>query len=322
MKIFIIGAGAIGTALGNVMVAKKKNKVVLWSIEEEVVRDINESHFNHKYFPGIPLRKRLRATGDFLEISGADVVFLAIPSSVIPGLLSEHKHHIDSRTLIVNLAKGFGPNKETLVESLEEILPDNPIGTLKGPSFARDIINQVPTAFTFGIKDKEYRKTIKKIFKKTPIYLDFTSQVKSVELVSILKNIYAISVGIADAHFDSPNLRFLFLTKAFQEMRAILKELGANEEVLFKYCGFGDFTLTALNDLSRNRTLGLLIGKGFFTKDSVNNVVLEGRLATEVFFHKMCDVEQGQNKFPIVRELYYVFDGKNDISKFVYRIIR
>jgi glycerol-3-phosphate dehydrogenase (NAD(P)+) len=322
MKICIIGAGALGTALGNVIAAKNDNDVTLWSIEEDVVRDISGMHHNHKYFPGVLLNKNLKATGDVRVMTGVDVLFLAVPSSVIPGFIQKNKKLISRETLVVNLAKGFGPNKETLVETLEEILPDNPIGTLKGPSFARDIINNVPTAFTYGVKDKQYRKIIKELFKKTTIYLDFTKEVVSVELVSILKNIYAVSMGIADAHFDSPNLRFLFLTKAFREMRSILKELGGDEEVLFKYCGFGDFALTALNDLSRNRTLGLLIGKGFFTKDNVNNVVLEGRLATEVFYNKMCDIEGENSKYPIVKELYYVFDGKNDISKFVHRIIR
>ncbi len=322
MKICVIGAGAIGTALGNVMASKKRNHVTLWSIEEDVVLDINDTHYNHKYFPGISLNKRLTATDDKASFTDVDIIFLAIPSSVILQFIKENKERVSPNTLIINLAKGFGHNKETLVESIQSFFPNNPVGTLKGPSFARGLVNNIPTAFTFGIEDKAYFKVIKKVFKKTIVHLDYTTEVRSVELLSVLKNIYAVSMGIVDAHFDSPNLRFLFFTKAFQEMRDVLIGLGGKEKLLFYYCGIGDFGLTTQNDLSRNRTFGLLIGKGFFTKESMSNVVLEGRIATEVFYHKMCNLEEDEVKYPIIKELYQVFEGKNNISKFVYRVIR
>jgi glycerol-3-phosphate dehydrogenase (NAD(P)+) len=142
-----------------------------------------------------------------------------------------------------------------------------------------------------------------------------------VEYASILKNIYAIIIGIVDANFDSPNLRSLVLSKAINEMRQLIKTFGGQEETIFKYCGFGDFSLTALNDLSRNRTLGLLIGKGFFSQDISEKVVLEGRIAVQVFYEELEKQQLTGLNYPLMAELYKVFNSNYDIGKFVNNIL-
>jgi glycerol-3-phosphate dehydrogenase (NAD(P)+) len=161
----------------------------------------------------------------------------------------------------------------------------------------------------------------KSLFEKTEIYLDFTTDVHGIEILSILKNIYAIVVGIVDAHFNSPNLRFLILTKAFDEMHKILLLMKGEEKTLFRYCGYGDFSLTALNDLSRNRTLGLLIGKGFFIDDISDKVVLEGKIAVNVFMEKLNHLSNKSEEFPILHELYDVFNNGYNISNFVNHLL-
>jgi glycerol-3-phosphate dehydrogenase (NAD(P)+) len=103
-------------------------------------------------------------------------------------------------------------------------------------------------------------------------------------------------------------------------MRDILLEFGCDEKTMFKFCGFGDFTLTALNDLSRNRTLGLLIGKGFFTREMSNSVVLEGKIAVNVLVAVLAS-KGLSGKFPILHELHKVFMEHYDLSQFVNRII-
>jgi glycerol-3-phosphate dehydrogenase (NAD(P)+) len=193
---------------------------------------------------------------------------------------------------------------------------------MKGPSFAREIINKQPTAFTIASGTNESFETVKELFDGSPIYLDFTTDVKGVEYASILKNIYAILIGIVDANFDSPNLRSLVLSKSINEMRRLMSYFGGNENTLFNYCGFGDFSLTALNDLSRNRTLGLLIGKGFFTQGISEKVVLEGRIAVNVFYELLHDCCQPDHNYPLMAELYKVFNEDYDIKKFVGRILQ
>lgn len=320
MNIIFIGAGAIGTSLGNAMAKNPANRVTLVSIESEVVHSIRDHHINHKYFPGIPLDRNLLATTDVRAMRDAGFIFMAIPSVETVRYLTEHKDYIPREAVVVNLAKGFGEKNCTIIQCLKEFLP-NPVCPMKGPTFARDIINNQPTAFTVGSDDPALFPRFGEVFLGTNIYLDFSTDVQGVEILSILKNIYAIVAGITDASFDAPNLRSLVLTKAFKEMRRVLKEFGGEESTMFNYCGFGDFTLTALNDLSRNRTLGLLIGKGFFTKEMSDSVVLEGRIAVNVITEQLRGMGKEQ-EYPILGELYKVFNDHYDLSSFVSNILQ
>ncbi len=319
-KIALIGAGTIGTALGNVLAAAGRETVLLHSIEEGVVESINTTHINSKYFPNLLLNPNLHATSDSSRLGQCDIIFLAIPSVAVIGYLETLRGHFPEDALFVNLAKGFGSGSKTITQCLKEKFA-NPVCTMKGPSFAGEIINRMPTGFTLGYDETGFNPRIAEMFAGTTIHLDFTDDMQGVEILSILQNIYAIILGIVDAQFNSPNLRFLVLTKAFREMRRILKWFGGREETLFNYCGYGDFTLTALNDLSRNRTLGLLIGKGFFTEHVSHELVLEGKTAAEVFYQEISQTMPVEHHFPIIAELYRIFHSKYDISQFVNKIL-
>jgi glycerol-3-phosphate dehydrogenase (NAD(P)+) len=319
MNLVFIGAGSIATSLGNSMARIENNKVLMITIEKEVEISVRQDHINTKYFPGIVLDERLKATLDIARLRESDMIFLAIPSVETVKYLTKHKDLIPAEATIVNLAKGFGEKNCTITTCLKELLP-NPICTMKGPTFARDIINNQPTAFTVGADDPVLFKSFREVFQGTNIFLDFSTDVEGVEILSILKNIYAIVAGVTDASFDAPNLRSLLLTKAFKEMRRLLGEFGGREDTMFHYCGFGDFTLTALNDLSRNRTLGLLIGKGFFTKEMSDQVVLEGKIAVNVITERLAEKNKAQD-FPILAELHKVFNDHYDLSSFVRNIL-
>jgi len=321
-NIVIIGAGSIGTALGNTLVKKRIYNVTLLSIEEDVVESINETRYNKKYFPNIKLSKYLKASTDTGILKKTDIVFLAIPSNVTVDYVLSIRDFLKVDAILLNLAKGFSKEQKTITESLSTKLP-NPVCSFKGPTFARELINKLPTAFTLGSEDESHFELFSGIFSDTPIHIDFTTDVKGVEILSILKNIYAIAAGIVDAHYNSPNLRFLFLTKAFNEMKDILLQYGGKEDTMFKYCGYGDFSLTALNDLSRNRTLGLLIGKGFFVDDISDKVTLEGKIAVNVFCNEISKAKSLNGNFPIISALYKVFNNKEyNVSKFVNNILR
>ena len=322
LKICFVGSGAISTAMGNVIAQKGKYDVYLLSVEQDVVDSISNEQVNRKYFPNIELDPSLKATFDKSILRDADIIFLGIPSSVIVAYIQDNKEYIGEQALIVNLAKGFGEGQKTIPQSIGRLVP-NHIFSMKGPSFAREIINNLPTAFTLASKRDRYFKIFEEVFSKTSIYLDYTTDVMGVELASILKNIYAIIVGIVDAHFDSPNLRSLILTKAINEMKVIISKFGGEEHTMFNYCGFGDFTLTALNDLSRNRTLGLLIGKGFFTDYISEKVVLEGKVAVNIFVEEIAKKRGIKTKDLMLKELYKVFNDEDyDINNFVSNITR
>ncbi len=319
-KIALIGAGTIGTALGNVLAEAGRDLILLHSVESQVVEDISQAHINSKYFPTLRLHNNLHATMDERMLGQCKIIFLAIPSVVMVDYLIKIRKHLPPDAILINLAKGFGHGNKTIIECLQDEFP-NPLLTMKGPSFAREIINRLPTGFTIGYRDPGHITKIDDLFVNTNIHLDYSADIRGVEILSILKNIYAVVMGIVDAQFNSPNLRFLILTKAFQEMRKVLLASGGNIDTLFNYCGYGDFTLTALNDLSRNRTLGLLIGKGFFTEHVSHELVLEGKTAVNVFYEQISKTMRVEDNFPIIAELYRIFNTKYEISLFVNKIL-
>lgn len=319
-KISFIGAGSIGTALANVIASTKRTAVVLHSVEDDVVASIRSANMNRKYFPSVRLEESIHATTDLRDLEGSELIFLAIPSIVLMEYMESIRGSIPQQAYLVNLAKGFGKDRNTILSCLAGSFP-NPLATMKGPTFAREIINRMPTAFTVGTKDDRISGALRRLFEGTSVYLDYSHDAEGVEILSILKNIYAIALGIVDAQFNSPNIRFLVLTKAFREMHSILCRFGGEESTIFLYCGYGDFTLTALNDLSRNRTLGLLIGKGFFTKPVSHELVLEGQVAVNIFYEKISAEKDFQKKYPILSELYRVMNHDHDLSLFIKTVL-
>jgi glycerol-3-phosphate dehydrogenase (NAD(P)+) len=167
------------------------------------------------------------------------------------------------------------------------------------------------TLLTLGYDTQNQYESINSIVKETALHLDYTEDIRGVELLSVLKNIYALVIGVVDAKYNSPNTRFMILSKAFVEVKKILKIAGGDEATLFLACGFGDLCLTSLNDLSRNRTLGLLIGKGFFNADyKSNSVILEGLRAVNIIYDIIGDDEK--KNLPIFNKIHNFFANKKE----------
>ena len=315
MNIIVLGAGTFGTAFANELSVNPKNNVLLFSTNQSKINEINSHNTNKSCFPNKHLTKSLRATHEKNEISNADIIFIALPSDIIldnlRGLVSYFKEDV----LLINLSKGLFSNGVTILESIEKELGMSNVATLKGPSFAVELMEHADTLLTLGCKNQKQIDTIKLVIKQTSLHIDTTNDARGVELLSVLKNIYALALGVIDAKYNSPNTRFMILTKSFSECRFLLKELGGSDDTLFLACGFGDLCLTSLNDLSRNRTLGLLIGKGFFNADyKSNSVILEGLRAIEMF-HDLLD-ESSKKDLPIFNKLYSYFSNQEKELEF------
>jgi len=312
-NIYIIGAGAFGTAIANQLAFDTGNSVCLICRSEEQATEISTKHTNLRYFPNKMLHKSLVASASIDLLATADIVFMALPTSVLQDNINVLKKSIPRSALVVNLSKGIFKNGQTLVDYLKKALNHDEVVTMKGPTFAVELINNEHSLFTLGYETDDQYKLISELVEKTNIHIDYTTDIKGVELLSALKNIYAIIIGIVDAQYNAINTRHMILTKAFSEIRILLNALGGKEDTLFLGCGYGDFGLTALNDMSRNRTLGLLIGKGFFNSDvTKSNVVLEG-LRTIDLIAEATD-EAVKKQLPLFNKLEYFF--RNEESKF------
>jgi glycerol-3-phosphate dehydrogenase len=316
MNIIVLGAGTFGTAIGNELSVNKDNNVILFSRNKDKVNEINTLHTNKSCFPNKHLTKSLSATLDKNKIKNADVIFIALPSSVIIEILNALKLHFNENVLLVNLSKGLLADGVTIVESIQQKLGITNIATLKGPSFAVELMEHADTLLTLGYSTNQQYEIVNTIIKDTSLHIDCTKDIRGVEVLSVLKNIYALVLGVVDAKYNSPNTRFMILTKAFSESRVLLKSFGGLEDTIFLSCGFGDFCLTSLNDLSRNRTLGLLIGKGFFSTDyKSNSVILEGLNAIEMFHDLVLDKDM-HDKLPLFNKVYSFFHNNENELEF------
>jgi len=315
MNILVLGAGTFGTAIANELSGNTDNNVVLFSRNQDKVDEINISNTNKSCFPNKHLTKFLSATSDKNEIKNADVIFITLPSSVIIDNLCSLQSYFKKDVLLVNLSKGLFVGGVTIVDEIKKSLNTDNVVTLKGPSFAVEVMEHADTLLTLGYTTNQQYELINKIIKNTSIHIDCTTDIRGVEALSVLKNIYALVIGVVDAKYNSPNTRFMILTKAFSEIRILLRSLGGAEDTLFLACGFGDFCLTSLNDLSRNRTLGLLIGKGFFNADyKSNSVILEGLSAIEMF-HDLIE-EDMLKELPLLNKLYNFFANQESELEF------
>ena len=320
MNIIVLGAGSFGTAIANELSINKRNNVTLFSRSKEKVYEINSLHTNESCFSNKHLNEKLEASSDKNIIKKADVIFIALPSSVIIETLLRLKSYYKKDVLFVNLSKGLFEGGVTIVDSIKEILNTDNVVTLKGPSFAVEIMEHADTLLTLGYKTEQQYVVINKIVENTSIHLDYTTDIRGVELLSVLKNIYALVLGVIDAKYNSPNTRFMILTKAFSEVRVLLCSLEGDEDTLFLACGFGDLCMTSLNDLSRNRTLGLLIGKGFFNADyKSNSIILEGLNAIYMLYDL---TEQDViKKLPLLDKLYNYFLNQDKDLEFKFDAI-
>ncbi len=312
MNILVLGAGTFGTAIANELSVNETNNVVLFSRNQSKVDEINISNTNKSCFPNKHLTKFLSATSDKNEIKNADIIFIALPSPVIIENLNALKSCFKEGVLLVNLSKGLFADGVTIVESIQTSIGIENVVTLKGPSFAVEVMEHADTLLTLGYTTNTQYQIMNSIIKGTSLHIDCTTDIRGVEVLSVLKNIYALVLGVVDAKYNSPNTRFMILTKAFSEARILLRSLGGADDTLFLACGFGDLCMTSLNDLSRNRTLGLLIGKGFFSADyKSNSVILEGLNAVNLMHSS--PLKHVMEDLPLLNKLHDFFESKKSV---------
>lgn len=312
-KIVVAGSGTFGTAISERLSWNKNNNVFIHTRNEKTRDDINNNRKNSKYFPSKFLSQSVTATTEISIYEDADVIFLAIPSASIVSFSNEIKNNTKKNPLVINLAKGLSNTGAFITEDI----PFSRKASMKGPSFAIETINGLPTSFTFAGERNDFEYFENNIIKNTGFTLDYTDDIKSVELCSVLKNMYAIAIGIVSGKYDSPNVDFLVYSKAVREMRKLLSLYSCDPDSIFCYCGLGDLGLTALNDLSRNRTLGMLIGKGFnFDEEKNTSTVLEGLRTVELISKKITEKKREED-FPLVIGLKKLLKDDGDLNSFL-----
>jgi glycerol-3-phosphate dehydrogenase (NAD(P)+) len=323
MKVGFVGLGNMGTALAN-LVAGNGHDVLGWEHSPEVVQEVNERHTNTRYLPDIELRKSLKATRDIREaMAFGSVLFVALPTAFIRKTLQPHTHDVPSGAIIVNLAKGM--EKETYRTSfqvLAELFPDASRIMLSGPSIAREFATCMPTMVVLAGKQKPDLLTISKLLDSDCFRTRFSDDETGVELGGILKNIYAIGLGMYDGlGIESINLRSVFLTLALEEMTRFGVKVGGRQETFYYIAGLGDMLATSLSRDSHNRELGehLAKGKSIQEIDKEMGVLPEGYTTLQAVLYI---AEKNHVAMPLAKALWDAIGGRLKIEKFVYSFIR
>ncbi|MDR0965621.1 MAG: NAD(P)-dependent glycerol-3-phosphate dehydrogenase [Myxococcales bacterium] len=266
MRIAVIGAGAFGTALANLL-SLKGHDVQLWARESELVPLINAAHENAMYLPGIALAPTLTAFDSLGEASeGAELVLLAVPSHGLRAIAAQLEPSLPPRIPIVTVAKGIeNETLFTMSEVLEDVLPVDRhpyIAIVSGPSFAREVAEGQPTSVTVAARWDRIARLVQTAFSNEVLRVYTSIDLIGVQYGGALKNVMAIAVGAAQGLGFGFNGQAALITRGLAEITRAAVQHGANPMTLSGLSGMGDLVLTCTGTLSRNRELGMALGQG------------------------------------------------------------
>jgi glycerol-3-phosphate dehydrogenase (NAD(P)+) len=311
MRAAVVGAGAWGTALANLLAAKGDD-VVLWAYEEKVADGINHEHRNDVFLPDAPLSPSLRATNDVhAAVREAELIVSAAPSHAVRQVMSAAAPSIRRESVVISASKGLEPQGlKRMTEVLGEAVPGCIPVALSGPTFAREVYEQQPTAATVAATDQAAAARAQAAMSTGYFRLYTSDDPVGVELAGALKNVIAIAAGILEGLGLGSNPRAALITRGLAEMTRLGVTMGARPLTFAGLSGMGDLVLTATGPLSRNRSLGVELGKGRNLAEiqAGRVTVAEGVGTAKV---AVALAERTGVELPIAREVARVlFDGK------------
>jgi glycerol-3-phosphate dehydrogenase (NAD(P)+) len=260
----VLGAGNMGTSVAQV-IATNGHRVLLWSIEQDVLEEIRDHRLNTKYLDEVHLHERIEPAWHLAEcVPGADLVVVAVPSGIVPRLGKDLAAHVSPKQAVLNVAKGLEADthrrmSESLVAALGTSYADS-VGSLAGPAIAIEMARGQPVAVIAGMPAEASAALVQGTLQNENLKVEITTDVAGMEYCAVLKNIYAIALGIADGMRLGMNTKAFLATIATQEMARIVEVLGGRPETVYGLAGLGDVITTGFSPHSRNRTLGEHMG--------------------------------------------------------------
>jgi glycerol-3-phosphate dehydrogenase (NAD(P)+) len=263
MRCAVVGAGAWGTALADLL-TRNGHDVRLWAYESDVVESVNNKHENIRFLGGHALAPGLEATGDIVRaVQGAELVTLATPSHVLRSILRSAGKSLPASAPIVVASKGIEKGTLCLMtEVAEQEISGGTVIALSGPSFAKEVVSCQPTAVVVASAKEGAAAIVQRAFSSAYFRTYTHTDVIGVELGGALKNVMAVATGIAEGLGLGFNARAALVTRGLAEMTRLGLALGAEQSTFAGLAGLGDLVLTCTGSLSRNRAVGVEVGKG------------------------------------------------------------
>ncbi len=324
MRIAVLGAGSWGTAL-SIILTGNNHHVTLWSHDKQYTDDILLKRENPSFLPGVSIPPEINATSNLDEsVEGCEMIVTAVPSQFVRNVMVRLHHLPYEKLVVVNVAKGIEVGTlMTMSQVLRDTLPNVPsssIATLSGPSHAEEVSRKVPTTVVAASTNPETAKLVQRTF-MTPYFRVYAStDLKGVEIGGSLKNVIAIAAGIVDGANLGDNTKAALMTRGIAEITRIGVALGAHVQTFAGLSGIGDLMVTCMSRHSRNRHVGVEIGKGRKLRDILAEMVMvaEGvettRSANELA--KQVGVE-----VPICAEVYKMLFEEKDAKQSTYDLM-
>jgi len=305
LRVALLGGGSWGTTVASL--TAKNSPTLMWARDAQTVEEINKHHRNEKYLPGASLHEALRATTSLAEaVQDADVIVMGVPSHSFRHVLEEAKPYIRPWVPIVSLSKGLEQGtKMRMTEIIAGVMPGHPAGVLTGPNLAMEILKGQAAAGVIAMVDETIAKALQNVFRSGLFRVYTNHDVIGCELGGALKNVIAIAAGMGDGAGAGDNTRSAVITRGLSELTRLGTAMGGHPATFAGLAGMGDLIATCISPLSRNRYVGIQLGKGRSLEDIISemSMVAEGvkTCGVVVELAKQYGVEM-----PITREVHKV----------------
>lgn len=262
-SVAVIGAGGWGTALALLM-ARRGVTIPVWGHDPAHIGMMQRDRANEKYLPGVTLPAGILPTDDLAECLEAEILFVAVPSKHLAGVISRLAAAAGSKTpVLVSCTKGIEREKGLLMsEVIAAHFPGATIAVLSGPNLAGEIAKGIPAAGVIGCTDKQALKAIQSLFEGTSFRAYTSEDLRGIQLGGALKNVFAIAAGISDGLGLGENAKAALVTRSLAEMTRLGTAMGGQRETFGGLSGIGDLMVTCFSDRSRNHQVGFRLGKG------------------------------------------------------------
>ena len=305
LRVALLGGGSWGTTVASLVA--RNTDVKIWARDAATVTEINTEHTNRKYLPEAKLPRSLQAVATIEEaVSDIDVLVMGVPSQGFRGVLEEVKPHLRAWVPVISLTKGLERESgKRMTQLIEEVLPGHPVGVLTGPNLAREIMAGQAAASVIAMEDEIIVRELQKLFSSGLFRVYTNNDVIGYELGGVLKNIIAIAVGMGDGQGAGDNTRSALITRGLAEMTRLGTAMGGREQTFAGLAGMGDMIATCTSPQSRNRHVGVELGKGRKLDDIIDEMVMvaEGVKSAPTV---MALAEQYAIDMPIARDVYKV----------------
>ena len=316
-NIVVLGGGSFGTAIAN-MIAINGHPITLWMRDEDNVQHCLKQGENDRYLPGYKLDPRLKLSADpGIALDNASLVFFSVPSKAFRDVCRDAAGFIKPGTMVVSTAKGIeGDTFKLMSDVLAEELEEPRVGVISGPNLAREVARKELTATVIASPDKGLCEFVQQTLSTEFFRVYANSDMFGVELAGALKNIYAITAGVASAMNLGQNTMSMLITRSLAEMTRFATRLGADPMTFIGLSGVGDLFVTCTSPLSRNFRVGQAIGQGMSLEEAIVEVgqVAEGVNTTRTVKHKADELGV---YMPLATGLYEVMFNGASIGEIV-----